>query len=100
MYLLERNNDGIAYFGPIRFGNRLDFAAFSDRVRRSHIPWSAYCQGPDLLQNLRQGGLLLGARPVDVRSYCEYYHDLHAGIRRVADSKAIAATRTMAKTIK
>ncbi len=97
--LLERKDDGIAHDRSIAPGDRSDFAALTDRVRHPHGSRDRHREGPDLLQNLRQGGLLLGVRSVDVRAHCKYYYGIHAGVWRMADSVAIAATRTVAKAI-
>ena len=61
-------------------------------VHAFHGPDSGRYKGIDILQDILQGGLLLGARPVNTRTYSEYNYGLFPRIRRLADSKGTALT--------
>ncbi len=64
------------------------------RIRNSYKPDNNRHNGIDLLQDIFQGRLLLGARFVNARTNSEYNHALCSGLRRLADSKRTAITET------
>ena len=64
------------------------------RIRNSYKPDSNRHNGIDLLQDIFQGRLLLGARFVNARTNSEYNHALCSGLQRLADSKRTAITET------
>ena len=66
------------------------------RIRNSNESDSAHYKNINLLQDIFQGRLLLGAGLVNARTNSKYNHAFCAGLWRLACSKRAALTKTTA----
>lgn len=77
---------------PLLPGHRSGVRNTFHHVHAFHGPDSGRYKGIDILQDLLQGGLLLGTRAVNTRTCSEYNCGLFPRLRRLADSKGAAIT--------
>jgi len=77
---------------PVLPGHRSGVPNAFHHVHAFRGPDSGRHKDIDILQDILQGGLLLGARPVNARTYSEYNYGLFPRLRRLADSEGTAIT--------